>query len=663
LIRVIGYMRYRADIDGLRALAVVPVILFHAGVPYFGGGFVGVDVFFTISGYLITSLIGRELSQGNFSTLAFYQRRCRRILPALYALMIFCAVVGYLVYTPNDLRHLAQGIVATTLFLSNVLFWWQSGYFGAELDQLPLLHTWSLSIEEQFYATFPIYLLLLNRYLPSRRCGVTLALAASSFILSAVLVHLFPAATFFLPFTRAWELLIGALLAIAPIPKLDGATHRPVFAVAGVAMVATAVLFYSDRTTFPGTTALLPALGTALLIWAGQDTTDPVTKLLSRRWMVFLGKRSYSLYLWHLPLLAFSSYLSVNELSWLQTTLILALSFVTSLVSWRFIEQPFRTSRSRPAASRPFFASVVAAICVFCAVGLYIANSGGLLERMSAESMQILAEENDFDEDRLYCAFRGPPVPQGISCRLGRRSTEPPQFVLWGDSHAEAWRPALDDIASRYDKSGVFMGRVACAPIIDIERIDEPDCVKQNTHIIDYIVSSQSIRTVILSARWALWAEGSRYKRENRKPSVVHLATLDGNSPSQTENRTALAFGMHETLNALRAAGKDVWLIGPVPEVGYPVPKSLYVQKLGVNPNLEIRPTREELQRRQNFVISLFGRLENEFHVHVIWPDMRLCDQQFCQIEENGTPLYIDDNHLSVHGARSLEALFTQIFD
>jgi peptidoglycan/LPS O-acetylase OafA/YrhL len=656
-------MRYRADIDGMRALAVVPVVLFHARVPHFGGGFVGVDIFFVISGYLITSLITSELTQGKFSILAFYQRRCRRILPALYAVMIFCAAVGYLIYAPDDLRRLAQAIVATALFFSNVLFWWQSGYFGAEIDQLPLLHTWSLSIEEQFYATFPIYVLFLNRYSPSRQFHTTLALAASSFILSALLVHLFPVATFFLPFTRAWELLIGALLALAPIPKLEEATYRPVFTLAGVAIIGTAVFFYSDRTTFPGVAALLPVLGTALLIWAGRDTRDPVTRLLSHRWMVFVGKRSYSLYLWHFPLLAFSSYLSVNELSWSRITLILALSSAISLVSWQFIEQPFRSSRSWPIAYRPFFASVVVTICIFCGVGLYIVNSGGLTNRMTYESMQILTEANDFDEDRLYCALKGPPVPQGASCRLGRHSTEPPQFVLWGDSHAEAWRPAFDDIAARYDKSGVFVGRVACAPVIDIERIDEPDCIRQNAKIMDYIVSSPSIRTVILSARWALWAEGSRYKRESRKPSTVYLATLGGNSPGQPQNRMVLAFGMHETLTALRAAGKDVWLIGPVPEVGYSVPKSMYVQKLGINPNLEIRPTREELQRRQNFVISLFESLEKEFRVRVIWPDAKLCDQQFCQIEENGTPLYIDDNHLSIYGARSVETLFTRIFD
>jgi peptidoglycan/LPS O-acetylase OafA/YrhL len=656
-------IQYRADIDGLRAVAVVPVILYHAGVPQFGGGFVGVDVFFVISGYLITSLIAGEIASGRFSVLDFYQRRCRRILPALYAVMTFCAVVGYLVYAPADLKRLGQAIVGTTLFLSNVVFWLQTGYFGAQFDELPLLHTWSLAVEEQFYATFPLYLLFVSRFMPSHRRAVTLTLCGFSFALSAWSVHVFPEATFFLPITRAWELLIGALLAIDFVPKIEGAKWRHLAGVTGLAMIGAAVFGYSERTPFPGTAALLPVLGATLVIWAGIDTGNPVKTLLSQRWIVFLGKISYSLYLWHFPLLAFASYLNVTKLSLRTTAAVLALSLGVSLLSWFLVEQPFRRAQKGLSPNRLFFPPVAIAMCVFCAVGLYATRGGGLPDRLTSATRQILAEADDFDRDRLDCALYGPAVPTGQSCWLGHKPYSTPQFVLWGDSHAEAWRPAFDEIAARYNKTGIFVGRVACAPIIEIDRLDEPECATENAEILRFILSTSSIRTVVLSARWGLWAEGSRYKKENRKPPVVYLVPLNSVPAGPKQNRTVLAFGLHETIATLRGNGKEVWLIGPVPEIGYPVPRSMYIQKLGINPSLEIRPTREEYQQRQSFIISLFDRLQKEFHVKVIWPDLALCNQHYCQIEQNGKPLYIDDNHLSVYGAKSLDSLFKPIFE
>jgi hypothetical protein len=204
---------------------------------------------------------------------------------------------------------------------------------------------------------------------------------------------------------------------------------------------------------------------------------------------------------------------------------------------------------------------------------------------------------------------------------------------------------------------------VACAPIIEIDRLDEPECTTENAEILRFILSTSSIRTVVLSARWGLWAEGSRYKKENRKPPVVYLVPLNSVPAGPKQNRTVLAFGLHETIATLRGSGKEVWLIGPVPEIGYPVPRSMYIQKLGINRSLEIRPTREEYQQRQSFIISLFDRLQKEFHVKVIWPDLALCNQHYCQIEQNGKPLYIDDNHLSVYGAKSLDSLFKPIFE
>lgn len=248
---VASSLRYRPDIDGLRAIAVVPVVFYHAGVSPFSGGFIGVDVFFVISGYLITTLINREITDDAFSILDFYQRRARRILPALYVVVGFCAICGCTFYTPDDLKRLGLTIIATAVFLSNVIFWLQSGYFGAQIDELPLLHTWSLAVEEQFYATFPLYCWLISKLKPLHRYAITLILCASSFALSAWSVRVFPSATFFLAPTRAWELLVGALLAIDFLPDITQVRFSFAIGFAGLIMIVAAALLYSGRTIFP----------------------------------------------------------------------------------------------------------------------------------------------------------------------------------------------------------------------------------------------------------------------------------------------------------------------------------------------------------------------------------------------------------------------------
>ncbi len=656
-------MRYRADIDGLRAVAVVPVVLYHAGVSLFSGGFVGVDVFFVISGYLITSLIIGEIDAGRFSLLDFYQRRVRRIFPALYAVVTFCAVVGYLFYTPDDLKRLGQAIIGVSLFLSNVVFWLQTGYFGAQFEELPLLHTWSLAVEEQFYTVFPLYLMFVNRFLPSRRCTVTLALCAFSFAFSTWSVQVFPSATFFLAPARAWELLIGALLALGLVPKTYLLKCRGPVAFAGLAMIALPVFFYSENTVFPGASALPPVLGAAFVIWAGAEAENPVSRLLSGRWFVFVGKISYSLYLWHFSILAFVTYLNVAKLSAPATAAVVVLSFGVAALSWSLVERPFRRSKEALSPNLRFFAPAAIATFAFCTFGLYAYRDSGVPARLTPAVLRVLHEADDYDGDRLACALYGPPVPKADQCRIGRQAENTPQFALWGDSHAEAWRSAFDDLAARNGQTGIYLGRVACAPIIDVERLDVPECISVNKEILQFILSTSSIRTVVLAARWGLWAEGTRYKKESRKPAAIYLVSQNGVSTDPLQNRAAFAFGLHETIAALRADGKDVWLIGPTPEVGYLVPKSIYIEQLGINPNLDIRPTPEEYQQREGFVIGLFDRMQKEFQVKVVRPDRALCDERHCKIEQDGKPLYIDDNHLSVFGAKSLQMLFEPIFD
>ena len=257
-------MNYRSEIDGLRAVAVLPVLMFHAGVPFFAGGYVGVDVFFVISGYLITGIIAPEMAEGRFSLIAFYERRIRRIIPCLMAVVGFCLVAAAILFLPGDFMNLSKSVIATVLFSSNILFWRQSWYFNAQMDLIPLLHTWSLAVEEQFYILFPPALAVLYRLGRSKLVPIIAALAIASFLLNVWSVQKAPSFAFYMAPTRAWELLTGSLLALGFFPPLRSKAWREGLALIGIALIVSAVCLFSARTPFPSYYALVPVLGTAL---------------------------------------------------------------------------------------------------------------------------------------------------------------------------------------------------------------------------------------------------------------------------------------------------------------------------------------------------------------------------------------------------------------
>ena len=292
-------MEYRKDIDGLRALAVIPVVLFHLGIPAFSGGYVGVDVFFVISGYLITGIIVRDIEKGNFSLVNFYERRIRRIFPALFMVLVITTMVSYKVYSPSELMRYSKSLASISLFSSNFLFLRESGYFSPSAEIRPLLHTWSLSIEEQFYIFFPILLTFSFKYL--RKPVVPIIIAAIlSFTANIILVSEYKEMVFFMLPTRAWELCLGGILALNLIPKLSNNNINNWLSLIGLMMLIFSVFKYDSITVYPGLAASIPCLGAALMIYTGDKHTI-IARLLSFRGFVFVGLISYSLYLWHWP--------------------------------------------------------------------------------------------------------------------------------------------------------------------------------------------------------------------------------------------------------------------------------------------------------------------------------------------------------------------------
>jgi len=506
---------------------------------------------------------------------------------------------------------------------------------------------------------FPLYLILVARHLPRWRRPLTAALCLASLAFAAIEVVPHPAAAFYLPHARLWELLAGGLLAMGVLPRLAAASARTGAAVLGLGLIAVPVFLYSDATTFPGLTALPPTLGAVLVIWSGIGGGSIANRVLAARPFVFVGKISYSLYLWHFPLLAFGFYFGLGDPSPASVAALVALAFVLSILSWHFIEQPARRAGAR-LRWRTIARCAAAGAVVLSCTGLTLQMADGFPARLPEGSSRLIASQPLRNPDRQACLIYSASIGASDLCVVGDAGAAP-TFVLWGDSHAETLRGALGAAAENTGRSGLFAGQSACPPLIGVMLQHKPDCETINEAIFHMIVENRSIDTVVLAARWGWWAESRRYKSEAGAP--VTLLLPDVHAGSGVGNHAALAAGLEQTITALLSAGKRVWLVGPVPEVGYNVPRYFYLRSRGFAQGLEIAPTIAEFDERQRFVLALLDDLARRHPIGTIWPHERLCNDVGCDIVRDGHLLYSDDDHLSVFGAQSIAGLFAPVFD
>jgi peptidoglycan/LPS O-acetylase OafA/YrhL len=454
-------MRYRREIDGLRAVAVIPVVFFHAGLSVFSGGFIGVDVFFVISGYLITAILLEELRTGKFSVGRFYERRARRILPALFVVMLVSIPLALMLMLPPQLKDFGQSLVAVSLFASNILSWLESGYFEAASELKPLLHTWSLAVEEQFYVIFPLLLMALWRWTRILLLPVITALALASLAMCIVGAIASPHGNFYLPHVRAWELLAGSILAVSRIDR----THKPndALAVVGLGLIVVAVLLLDSETPYPSAYTLLPVIGCWLVIAFATSESGP-GRLLASKPLVWIGMLSYSAYLWHQPLFAFAR-LAAGEVEphWLAMAGLVGVTFSLAYLTWRFIEEPFRR-RSIPwfAERSQVLAVSFAAALMFVAIG----SAGHLTDGFRPLWTNVhsdlnygflrieRAQSEELSQDDGECRFNKAVLDEKLKRRIRecRRKYGAGIGVL-GDSHAID----LFGVITSRDDSGPFV--------------------------------------------------------------------------------------------------------------------------------------------------------------------------------------------------------------
>lgn len=489
---------YRADIDGLRALAILPVVWFHSGLPGMSGGFVGVDIFFVISGYLITHIVRSDLAAGSFSFGYFFRRRFRRIAPALVIVLCSTLAAGYLLLVPDELVRLARSAIAALAMVPNLYFWLDGGgdYFAlAKRAPPPLLHTWSLGIEEQFYLLFPAFMLLATRHRIMQ--PAIIAVVLTSFALCVIGSINAPQSTFFLLPARAWELGLGAMLAVKPVSIPT--RWRAVASVGGFAMIASSIVLLAGQGVSPLWAVAVPATGTTILIACG--TGAPVNRALAWSPLAEIGRISYSLYLWHWPIFAFLQRWCVDEklpVAWLMVGI--GISLVLAWSTYRWVEQPARRSAVRFGA----VAAIVAggAVVVLVGAGLILAR-GGLPERFTLRGRAMLAVANDHAPLALSC-LNNNLADVERTCYVGEGAAT---AMVWGDSHAASDSAG---IAAALGQPTVVIGNGGCPPTLDPRTGVTGGCIARNREILAWLDQRPRITTIVFAALWLTYERSDR---------------------------------------------------------------------------------------------------------------------------------------------------------
>ena len=616
---------YRADIDGLRAISVLAVVLFHAGLRQLSGGFVGVDVFFVISGYLVGSHVLQEVDKGRFSLAGFYERRARRILPALFGMLLGVLIISILATTPSETVNVARSGLATLLFASNFFFLGQSGYFAPDSALQPLLHTWSLGVEEQFYILFPIAVWCLRKVLgPFRTRLAIAALAVISFAFSIPGGLHRDAATFYLLPTRAWELLIGTLLAERIIPAPGSAMARHVWGLAGLALILVAMFKYTSDTRFPGASALLPCVGAVLIIGAGTGGSSLVTRLLSSRLAIWLGLLSYSLYLWHWPVIVYLRRLTL-PLGPLpvatSAAVVLALSLVLAWASWKFVETPVR-SRLRFSVRAVCSFSAIAGVALACLFGFDLVTKG-LPQRLPADARET-ASYLDYADTANTAMLEGQCF---MTSRSSRKSydkatclhmvSDKPNVLLFGDSHAADLRPGLTSASSQFNLMQATAS--GCRPTITRDKVDERRCIELVDWVWNKFLDQHRVSRLILSARW-----------------------YESDIP-----------GLAKSLDLAKQRRIPVTVVGPAPEYYFPLPLLLYS---GAQPGaptdqaetlakLYLDSGKVGLERKLRAAVKAHGGT----YVSLL---EELCSPKGCRLwTQRPRPIQFDRDHFTIEGS------------
>ena len=620
--RLAGTATYRPDIDGLRAFAVLPVVLFHFKIfpDYVGGGFVGVDIFFVISGYLITGIIFAGIDKGSYSLIGFYDRRIRRIFPALISLYLLCIASAFFLNFPTEAETIGRSIIASTFFVSNIFFYGRSGYFDRDSETNPLLHTWSLSVEEQFYVLFPLVIFAIWKFSHRARVSAISIIALASFLYAAYMVYADASAAFYLVQFRAWELAVGSLLAINALPKISRRWIAEVLGVLGLAMVCGSFVFLSRTLPFPGVAALAPCLGAAAIIYSGANNLTLVGCLLSFRPLQFAGLISYSLYLIHWPAIVF--FRLFHEPSRIEKSSLVVACIVLATLSWRFVEKPFRVTPHRLAPKGTLIVGAATMMMVTIAA-LLLGPSMHFFWNYPPQALDVMAYARiDESHMRVGTCF----ITAGYADHFEKHSRDSclslskdrPNFLLIGDSHAaHLW----SGLQTTYPSVNFLQATAAgCRPVYG--EGGEEHCTGMVRYLYNEFLPNNHLDGVIISARWD----------PKDLPELI------------------------STVRAIRRYASRVIVVGPIVQYVQPLPRILARGIVLHKPEPEFaaqyrQPAQAETDRLFAAGLKTQGIEYLSAYKSVCDPDCRLW-------ADADVPLQFDDDHLTRQGSGYLAKKF-----
>ncbi len=675
-----GIKDYKPQIDGLRALAVIPVILFHAGLEAFEGGFVGVDIFFVISGYLITKLILEDIYNKKFNLNNFYLRRARRLLPALFVVILITIPFSIILMSSNQLIYYSKQIFSVIFFISNLFFWQNSGYFDPESDLQPLLHTWSLAVEEQFYIFFPILLILIVKYFRKKLIFILITIALLSLFLSQIggnfkinnLSSSFPflvlpfdffwqagSANFYLPFGRVWELLLGSLIAFFIRKKnIKEKKINNFFSIAGFFLIIISIFFYSKDIQYPSVFTLLPCLGTALII-IYTDKKTLLFKILTYRPIVFLGLVSYSLYLWHQPVFSFSKIYLGTELHVFVIFFLLIVSFILSLFSWRYIEQPFRNKKIINNKNFIKILLIFISTLVFLASLMYLGKINSIKKKLPEAINQSFSVSNN-----NHCfGLEGSHLKKSEKwyCEVGNNKAAI-SFIVIGDSHASASIPGFEIAAIKKNTKGIVAGYAGCPGLLSIQSIRPDnkikDCLMLSKKIFNY-VKEKKIKNIFFVSRWNYYT-GDEYNRNEFQP----ITSSDNLFSNKKNSKKDFIKGLEYTIKSYND-------IDVKPIFVYQAPLQLYDPEFVYLNAYDFNNNKIDLNKLEKFSVNLKKNLDSQkfirkniqilkksnYNIKEIDLNDLFCNKVKCLIGNEKNSFYGDNDHLSKEGAKFINKI------
>jgi peptidoglycan/LPS O-acetylase OafA/YrhL len=651
-----GGLRYRRDIDGLRAVAIALVVGFHTFPSALPAGFVGVDIFFVISGFLISGILFESIDRGTFSYQRFYERRIIRLFPALLLVLVACSVAGGLVLEPDEYRALGKHVVAGATFTSNFAFFNEAGYFDSAAELKPLLHLWSLGIEEQFYIIWPVLVVVASRRSRSLP-GVMLGLLAASFATAVWWADIDRNAVFYLPVPRLWELLIGAVLAYASFNRqrqvllagagegsprkrtaLPGRVIRETCAVVGALLIAVAVVWIDPAQPFPGVSALLPTTGAALLLAAGDEAWIN-RRVLGSSGLVFVGLISYPLYLWHWPVLVFARIVEAGPLSPALRLAAIAVSLALAWLTYRGVETWVRSNRSRAVTG-----SLLASMAAVVVAGIVVLGQDGLVGGARREAA---AGSGKAPASYFPCPADSSKAEAALD-HCVRSSVRAPERIVFGDSHAES---LFHGLAARDDHSWLLLANNSCPPVRGIRvQADHPLCTEKTEHALQVLLQQNVARTVVLVffGNYMLDVDlAADHLRTHTGPSTVRMSSTEIGA---TGKRELFLYGLGRMIDALEAAGKSVVVVVDVPELPF-LPADC-VPRVSTSAPARCVLARSAVLHRQAALRGMLAELSSAHpRIRLYDPVNVLCDDAECHLRAGGTALYRDSHHLSNAGS------------